>query len=163
MGKGRTQKCQLANSGDDTGECSTRDLSWKSIQELVTRVSSKCSVSERNCNMTLPGFGGDEIKSYKKNSKNFHWLIKKSIVASEIANAKSSMGQGGGHAEGHLSKAHIANNIIGFPKGQTPRYAKQHEAFIRCWMFLSMFDWEAGTASAAGHEDFVFIDGAGFY
>ncbi|KAM7526074.1 hypothetical protein LguiA_015976 [Lonicera macranthoides] len=75
---------------------------------------------ERNWNMTLPGFGGDEIKSYKKPAgSDIHRerlaVIKKSIIASETANAKSSTGQGGGNSKGHTSKPPPTANIIGSP------------------------------------------------
>lgn len=74
---------------------------------------------ERNWNMTLPGFGGDEIKIYKKPLTNdLHKerlaVIKKSIVASESTNAKSSAAQ----AAGSNTKSHSAKgpaNMLGSP------------------------------------------------
>ncbi|KAF3942927.1 hypothetical protein CMV_030464 [Castanea mollissima] len=64
---------------------------------------------ERNWNITLPGFGGDEIKSYRKPLTNdIHKerlvAIKKSMVASETA-TKISSGQAAGNAKGNLAKA----------------------------------------------------------
>ncbi|GMY25164.1 transcription initiation factor TFIID subunit 12 [Fagus crenata] len=61
---------------------------------------------ERNWNMTLPGFGGDEIKGYRKPITNdIHKerlaAIKKS--ATETA-TKISSGQAGGNAKGNLAK-----------------------------------------------------------
>lgn len=63
---------------------------------------------ERNWNMTLPGFGGDEIKSFRKpliNDVHKERLaaIKKSIVATETA-TKISAGQAAGNAKGNLAK-----------------------------------------------------------
>ncbi|KAB1221301.1 Transcription initiation factor TFIID subunit 12 [Morella rubra] len=63
---------------------------------------------EKNWNMTLPGFGGDEIKSYRKPVTNdIHKerlaAIKKSIVATETA-TKVSAGQAAGNAKGNLAK-----------------------------------------------------------
>ncbi|XP_041028839.1 transcription initiation factor TFIID subunit 12 isoform X1 [Juglans microcarpa x Juglans regia] len=63
---------------------------------------------ERNWNMTLPGFGGDEIKSYRKLVTNdIHKerlaAIKKSIVATETA-TKISSGQAAGSVKGNLAK-----------------------------------------------------------
>lgn len=78
---------------------------------------------ERNWNMSLPGFGGDEIKSYKKPSaSDIHRerlaVIKKSIVAAETtSNSKSSGGQGGGNARGHLAKPPLS--IMGSPNPKT--------------------------------------------
>lgn len=76
---------------------------------------------EKNWNMSLPGFGGDEIKCYKKPFGNdVHRervaAIKKSIAASETPNLKSSGGQtggGGGGAKGHPAKA--PGLVIGSP------------------------------------------------
>nr|XP_023871934.1 transcription initiation factor TFIID subunit 12 [Quercus suber] len=64
---------------------------------------------ERNWNITLPGFGGDEIKSYRKPLTNdIHKerlvAIKKSMVATETA-TKISSGQAAGNAKGNLAKA----------------------------------------------------------
>ncbi|GAA0173823.1 general transcription factor [Lithospermum erythrorhizon] len=74
---------------------------------------------ERNWNMTLPGFGGDEIKIYKKPLTNdLHKerlaVIKKSIVASESTNAKNSAGQAaGGNTKSHSAKG--SANMLGSP------------------------------------------------
>ncbi|XP_024986946.1 transcription initiation factor TFIID subunit 12 isoform X2 [Cynara cardunculus var. scolymus] len=73
---------------------------------------------ERNWNMSLPGFGGDEIKCYKKPFVNdVHRervaAIKKSISAAETSNTKSSGGQAGGGAKGHPAKA--PGVVIGSP------------------------------------------------
>lgn len=38
---------------------------------LVLNLLFLCLDSERNWNMTLPGFGGDEIKTYRKPVKKF--------------------------------------------------------------------------------------------
>ncbi|KAG9455064.1 hypothetical protein H6P81_007968 [Aristolochia fimbriata] len=64
---------------------------------------------ERNWNMTLPGFGGDEIKSYKKQFTNdVHRerlaAIKKSIVGTEGTNLKSSTTQTAVNVKGHTAK-----------------------------------------------------------
>lgn len=64
---------------------------------------------ERNWNMTLPGFSGDEIKTFKKPITNdVHRerlaAIKKSAVGIEIANTKSSAGQAAGGTKSHLAK-----------------------------------------------------------
>ncbi|XP_051130567.1 transcription initiation factor TFIID subunit 12 [Andrographis paniculata] len=69
---------------------------------------------ERNWNMSLPGFGGDEIKTYKKPivtdvHKERVSVIKKSIVAGD----KSSGGLSGGNAKTNLAKGPA--NIIGSP------------------------------------------------
>ncbi|KAK2655334.1 hypothetical protein Ddye_008386 [Dipteronia dyeriana] len=71
---------------------------------------------ERNWNMTLPGFGGDEIKTYRKPLTNdIHKerlaAIKKSIMVTEVANTKTSVGQATATAKGNLGK--IPSNIIG--------------------------------------------------
>ncbi|KAJ6381303.1 hypothetical protein OIU77_030055 [Salix suchowensis] len=65
---------------------------------------------DRNWNMTLPGFGGDEIKSYRKQvindvHKERLAVIKKSILASEMANAKTSVGQTAGNAKSSMTKS----------------------------------------------------------
>ncbi|XP_060201220.1 transcription initiation factor TFIID subunit 12 [Lycium barbarum] len=72
---------------------------------------------ERNWNMTLPGFGGDEIRTYKKPfTSDIHKeriaAIKKSALAAEMTNAKGS-GQAGGNMKSHLAKG--AANILGSP------------------------------------------------
>ncbi|XP_068659761.1 transcription initiation factor TFIID subunit 12-like [Aristolochia californica] len=64
---------------------------------------------ERNWNMTLPGFGGDEIKSYKKQFTNdVHRerlaAIKKLIVGSEGTNLKNSTAQTAANVKGHTAK-----------------------------------------------------------
>lgn len=66
---------------------------------------------DRNWNMTLPGFMGDEIKCYKKPSINdIHKerlaVIKKSGATGDVA--KSSTGQAAGNAKSHLTKAGAA-------------------------------------------------------
>ncbi|KAF3681338.1 Transcription initiation factor TFIID subunit 12 [Capsicum annuum] len=113
---------------------------------------------ERNWNMTLPGFGGDEIRAYKKPfTSEIHkeriaagkaaynrplWsgpsqdpslsgsfsapaflrlfnnssYIKKSALATEMANAKGST-QTGGTMKSHLAKN--AANILGSPNAKT--------------------------------------------
>ncbi|XP_076915103.1 transcription initiation factor TFIID subunit 12-like [Bidens hawaiensis] len=73
---------------------------------------------EKNWNMSLPGFSGDEIKCYKKpfgNDAHRERLaaIKKSITAAETPNVKSSGGQTGGGAKGHPAKA--PGLVIGSP------------------------------------------------
>lgn len=73
---------------------------------------------ERNWNMTLPGFSGDEIKTYKKPITNeVHKerlaVIKKSILAREAANAKHIIGQTAVNTKGNVGKA--AANILGSP------------------------------------------------
>ncbi|KAJ0858137.1 putative transcription factor Hap3/NF-YB family [Helianthus annuus] len=74
---------------------------------------------EKNWNMSLPGFSGDEIKCYKKpfgNDVHRERLaaIKKSIAAAETPSSKSSGGQAaGGGAKGHPAKA--PGLVIGSP------------------------------------------------
>ncbi|KAJ4970514.1 hypothetical protein NE237_003613 [Protea cynaroides] len=68
---------------------------------------------ERNWNIALPGFGGDEIKSYKKPfAADIHKerlaAIKKSIVGVEAVNTKSSVGQAAGNLKGHAAKAPVS-------------------------------------------------------
>uniref|UniRef100_A0A7C9D701 Transcription initiation factor TFIID subunit 12 domain-containing protein n=1 Tax=Opuntia streptacantha TaxID=393608 RepID=A0A7C9D701_OPUST len=65
---------------------------------------------ERAWNMTLPGFGGDEIKTYKKPVINdIHRerlaVVKKSIAVGEAVNNKSSAGPASGNAKGSVAKA----------------------------------------------------------
>lgn len=65
---------------------------------------------EKNWNITLPGFGGDEIKGYRKPITNdIHKgrlaAIKKSMVATETANTRNSAGHATGNAKGGLVKA----------------------------------------------------------
>lgn len=78
---------------------------------------------ERNWNMSLPGFGGDEIKCYKKpfgNDAHRERLaaIKRSVAAAEISNTKTSGGPAGGGggsgAKGHPAKA-APGLVIGSP------------------------------------------------
>ncbi|CAN4117279.1 unnamed protein product [Withania somnifera] len=76
---------------------------------------------ERNWNMTLPGFGGDEIRAYKKPfTSDIHKermaAIKKSALAAEMTNAKGSA-QAGGNMKSHLAKG--AANILGSPNAKT--------------------------------------------
>lgn len=64
---------------------------------------------ERHWNIALPGFSGDEIKTYKKPvTSDIHRerlaLIKKSIQAAEVTNSKSSAGQTVGNLKSHLGK-----------------------------------------------------------
>nr|XP_027065261.1 transcription initiation factor TFIID subunit 12-like [Coffea arabica] len=73
---------------------------------------------ERNWNTTLPGFSGDEIKTYKKPfTSDIHRerlaVIKKSVLAGETLNSRSSAGQAGGHPKGHLAKG--PTSIVGSP------------------------------------------------
>lgn len=74
---------------------------------------------ERNWNMTLPGFSGDEIKCYKKQFTNdIHKerlsVIKKSMVGtSDAGNAKNpAAGQAASNLKSHAPKA----PAIGSPK-----------------------------------------------
>ncbi|KAG6638049.1 hypothetical protein CIPAW_10G008100 [Carya illinoinensis] len=110
----------------ETDESCNRILTKRSVQELVSQITTfGCSLAkhrksntleakdillhlERNWNMTLPGFGGDEIKSYRKLVTNdIHKerlaAIKKSIVATETA-TKISAGQAAGSVKGNLAK-----------------------------------------------------------
>ncbi|KAJ6922314.1 transcription initiation factor TFIID subunit 12 [Populus alba x Populus x berolinensis] len=99
---------------------------------------------DRNWNMTLPGFCGDEIKSYRKQVTNdihkerlavvsfapksshpigmhvlkytydsihVYMCIKKSVLASEMANAKNSVGQAAGNAKSSTAKT-LSNPIV---------------------------------------------------
>ncbi|KAL0347069.1 UNVERIFIED_CONTAM: Transcription initiation factor TFIID subunit [Sesamum calycinum] len=80
---------------------------------------------ERNWNMTLPGFGGDEIKTYKKPIvSDIHRerlaAIKKSIVANDMV-TKNPGGPSGGNAKGHLAKGPAS--IIGSPPNPKIREA----------------------------------------
>ncbi|WCJ34335.1 Transcription initiation factor TFIID subunit 12 [Euphorbia peplus] len=72
---------------------------------------------ERNWNLSLPGFSSDEIKTFRKpliNDVHKERLaaIKKSILASEIAGAKITGGQGAGSAKSNMAKT-PANAMIG--------------------------------------------------
>ncbi|KAK6779389.1 hypothetical protein RDI58_021573 [Solanum bulbocastanum] len=76
---------------------------------------------ERNWNMTLPGFGGDEIRAYKKPlTSDIHKeriaAIKKSALVAEMTNAKGPT-QTGGNMKSHLAKN--AANILGSPNAKT--------------------------------------------
>lgn len=67
---------------------------------------------ERNWNMTLPGFGGDDIKGYKKQLTNeIHKdriaAVKKSMA---VADMKGTGGQIGGNVKGHAAKAPAAGS-----------------------------------------------------
>ncbi|KAK7345359.1 hypothetical protein VNO77_15962 [Canavalia gladiata] len=73
---------------------------------------------EKNWNMTLPGFGGDEIKSYRRQlptdiHKERLAAVKKSMAATEAAHAKGSAGQASGSAKGGQAKTTM--NVIGSP------------------------------------------------
>ncbi|KAE8692519.1 Transcription initiation factor TFIID subunit 12 [Hibiscus syriacus] len=73
---------------------------------------------ERNWNTTLPGFTGDEIKTYRKPHTNeVHKerlaAIKKSILVSEASSGKHFVGQAGVNAKGNHGKA--AANTLGSP------------------------------------------------
>ncbi|CAI8602591.1 unnamed protein product [Vicia faba] len=73
---------------------------------------------EKNWNITLPGFGGDEIKNYRKPlSTDIHKeriaAIKKSMIATEAAHPRGSAGQASGSAKGSLTKTPF--NVIGSP------------------------------------------------
>ncbi|XP_024189714.1 transcription initiation factor TFIID subunit 12 isoform X4 [Rosa chinensis] len=73
---------------------------------------------EKNWNITLPGFGGDEIKGYRKPITNdIHKgrlaAIKKSMVATETANTRSTAGQATGNAKGGVkAPANISSQNI---------------------------------------------------
>ncbi|XP_050381291.1 transcription initiation factor TFIID subunit 12 isoform X2 [Argentina anserina] len=65
---------------------------------------------EKNWNITLPGFGGDEIKGFRKPITNdIHKgrlaAIKKSMVVTETANTRNSAGQATVNAKGGPVKA----------------------------------------------------------
>ncbi|GFY97817.1 TBP-associated factor 12 [Actinidia rufa] len=65
---------------------------------------------ERNWNMNLPGFSGDEIKCYRKPfASDIHRerlaAIKRSMASADTANSRSSAGQTAGNAKSHLSRA----------------------------------------------------------
>ncbi|KAL6988389.1 hypothetical protein U1Q18_014140 [Sarracenia purpurea var. burkii] len=67
---------------------------------------------ERNWNMTLPGFSGDEIKIYRKPfASDIHRerlvAVKRSIASADTANTRSSSGQAAGNAKGHLPKTSV--------------------------------------------------------
>ncbi|KAG5003156.1 hypothetical protein GLYMA_10G070700v4 [Glycine max] len=73
---------------------------------------------EKNWNMTLLGFGGDDIKSYRRpTTSDIHkerlTVIKKSMAATEAAHGKGSAGQASGSAKGNQGKTPL--NIIGLP------------------------------------------------
>ncbi|KGN48255.1 transcription initiation factor TFIID subunit 12 [Cucumis sativus] len=64
---------------------------------------------EKNWNLTLPGFGSDEIKIFRKPLTNDTHrervaAVKKSIVASEMASTRSSAGQAAGNTKSSLTK-----------------------------------------------------------
>ncbi|GER29082.1 transcription initiation factor TFIID subunit 12 [Striga asiatica] len=80
---------------------------------------------ERNWNITLPGFGGDEIKLYKKPTvTEIHRerlaAIKKSILTTEMA-SKTPAGPPGASSKGHLAKGPSGN--IGAPSNPKIREA----------------------------------------
>ncbi|KAK8562170.1 hypothetical protein V6N13_148719 [Hibiscus sabdariffa] len=77
---------------------------------------------ERNWNMTLPGFTGDEIKTYRKPLTNeVHKerlaAIKKSILVSEASSGKHFAGQAGVNAKGNVGK--VAVNVSGAPNAKS--------------------------------------------
>ncbi|KAL6521121.1 hypothetical protein OROGR_017690 [Orobanche gracilis] len=68
---------------------------------------------ERNWNMALPGFGGDEIKIYKKPTvSEMHRerlaAVKKSILVTDMM-SKTSTGPSGGNAKSHLAKGPVGS------------------------------------------------------
>ncbi|GFP97069.1 transcription initiation factor TFIID subunit 12 [Phtheirospermum japonicum] len=70
--------------------------------------------SERNWNMTLPGFGGDEIKTYKKPTvSEVHRerlaAVKKSILVNDMMSKNSAGPSGGNNAKSHLAKGPAGN------------------------------------------------------
>ncbi|KAK4790043.1 hypothetical protein SAY86_017347 [Trapa natans] len=72
---------------------------------------------EKNWNMTLPGFSGDEVKCFKKPVTNdIHrerlMAIKKSIAVGESSNNRNTAGLGTGSGKSNASKM---SNIIGSP------------------------------------------------
>ncbi|KAH7512140.1 hypothetical protein FEM48_Zijuj12G0058900 [Ziziphus jujuba var. spinosa] len=73
---------------------------------------------DRNWNINLPGFGGDEIKTYRKPIMNdIHKerlaAIKKSMAVTETANTRNSTGQATGNAKGSIAKNPA--NVLGSP------------------------------------------------
>ncbi|KAJ4705182.1 transcription initiation factor TFIID subunit 12 [Melia azedarach] len=71
---------------------------------------------ERNWNMMLPGFSGDEIKTYRKPLTNdIHKerlaVIKKSAMATEVASTRTSAGQAAVNAKGNMGK--VPASVIG--------------------------------------------------
>ncbi|KAL4355088.1 hypothetical protein GQ457_06G009910 [Hibiscus cannabinus] len=77
---------------------------------------------ERNWNMTLPGFTGDEIKTYRKPLTNeVHKerlaAIKKSILVSEASSGKHFAGQAGVNAKGNVGKVGV--NVSGAPNAKS--------------------------------------------
>lgn len=76
---------------------------------------------ERNWNLTLPGFSGDEIKTYKKPlTTDIHKerlaVIKKSITANEAASTRN-IGQAAANTKGNLGK--MPTNFLGSPNLKT--------------------------------------------
>ncbi|PWA52393.1 Histone-fold [Artemisia annua] len=77
---------------------------------------------ERNWNMSLPGFSGDEIKCYKKpfgNDAHRERLaaIKRSVAAAETSNTKTAGGPAGGGGGGSGAKGHPAKAAPGLVIG----------------------------------------------
>ncbi|KAI4348983.1 hypothetical protein L6164_009643 [Bauhinia variegata] len=75
---------------------------------------------EKNWNVTLPGFGGDEIKAYRRPlTSDIHKerlaAIKKSMITTEAAHAKSSAGQAFNSA-----KVFIPSAAMHDPFGEDP-------------------------------------------
>ncbi|XP_054823599.1 transcription initiation factor TFIID subunit 12-like [Prosopis cineraria] len=73
---------------------------------------------EKNWNMSLPGFGGDEIKSYRRQlASDIHKerlvAIKKSMVATDGAHHKGSAGQASAGAKGSQGKT--PGNVFSSP------------------------------------------------
>ncbi|XP_031098372.1 transcription initiation factor TFIID subunit 12-like [Ipomoea triloba] len=78
--------------------------------------------AERHWNITLPGFSGDEIRTYKKPlTSDVHRerlaAIKRSSVAVKPSNTKSSAGQGGNSKTTPLGKG--PTNILTSPNAKT--------------------------------------------
>ncbi|KAL3628321.1 hypothetical protein CASFOL_027367 [Castilleja foliolosa] len=69
---------------------------------------------ERDWNMTLPGFGGDEIKTYRKPTvsevhRDRLAAVKKSILVNDMMNKNSAGPSGGTNAKSHPAKGPASN------------------------------------------------------